>query len=166
MTLFEYSEIVLPIYRAEYKYRGDKSVAGKITRALAHHAFYGFEEFGKRVASKRAQAEFKRRKFSGRLSNRRGHEQTDFDPNGKTRGDFFLEHVFTGTMLIHAVEKLIQRRRFSAKTLAALIRKEFCVAWILKDENRKLNKQHKTDRGRSLAEAKEIYSCLGIRLVP
>ena len=109
--------------------------------------------------SSRAIIEYKKIDSGGDLRMRKWSEQPTFD-KGRQKGIFHLEHVYTGDMFRNAVE-LLPDKDLTVHKLVELIQKNYCVAWILKEENKLLPK---SNRGESLEDALQIYSKVGINL--
>jgi hypothetical protein len=91
-----------------------------------------------------------------RLSNARWADQPQFDPG---REIFHFEHVYTGEMCWTAVEQL--RGRVDVATVEALLRDNYAVAWILKEEDSRLPR---SIRGTTLQDALTVYERCEVKL--
>lgn len=78
-----------------------------------------------------------------------------------TGAKLILEHVWTGGMAWEGCMALHRQGILSPATLAELIHSNYCSAWVLRTENKLLEK---TERGSSLAEALDHYRSKGISL--
>jgi len=87
-------------------------------------------------------------------------EQPKLDPK---RNVFHLEHIFTGNMCWRAIRGLWreQNNRISAQNIVSLLNDNYAVAWILKEENKRLS----DDRGNTLTEAFNAYRNARIGLI-
>lgn len=131
---------------------------------LYRQAFYGFMDhldWSKCCkVSERAQAEYQKTSPSGDIRLKKWADQPMFD-EGRQKGKFHFEHVFTGGMFRDAVERLNGTERTPEKVMQ-IIQENFCVAWILKEENKLLPQ---SSRGENLSAALAIYEDRGIKLL-
>lgn len=159
MTIEEYTEAILPVIKLSLNERSKKSHLWYLYR----QSFYGFTELidpsHYRVSSE-ADREYHLIEPGGDFKNMTWIEQPKFD---KGRKKFILEHVYTGDMFRAAIEELYASNQLTTMNLVDLVQKNYCVAWITKEENKRLPR---SKRGASLQEALEVYSKNGIRLLP
>ena|SRR3989338_5467307 len=164
-TLEEYIGIVLSIANlcSKEKTKNPKSYKSLHIWYLYRQAFYGFIEFidWKTAcrASERAVEEYRKIDPLGDIRTQKWSDQPKFD-NGRQNGEFHLEHVYTGDMFRDAVEMLPEDER-TTQSIAQIIRNNYCIAWILKGENKLLPR---SSRGKTLGDAINIYSKYGIQL--
>lgn len=78
-----------------------------------------------------------------------------------TGAKLILEHVWTGGMAWDGCMALYRQGILSPGTLAELIHSNYCSAWVLRTENKALEK---TERGSCLSEALSHYRSKGISL--
>ena len=165
-TLEAYADIVLSIATLCNKERleNPKPYKGLHIWYLYRQAFYGFAEFidWKTAcrASERALEKYREEDPSGDIRTQKWSDQPRFD-NGRQKGKFHLEHVYTGDMFRGAIETLPEKER-TPQNITRLIQDNYCVAWILKKENALLPR---SNRGKTLEDAINIYSRHGIRLL-
>lgn len=162
----EYSRIVLAmadLCRVE-QMRNPKTFKSLHIWYLYRQAFYGFMDhldWSKCCkVSERAQAEYQKTSNGEDIRLKKWADQPMFD-EGRQRGKFHFEHVFTGSMFRDAVERLNGAERTPEKVMQ-IIQENFCVAWILKEENKLLPS---SKRDESLNTAFGIYKDCGIKLV-
>jgi len=110
--------------------------------------------------SEKAMETYKRIDLDGDLHTKKWTDQPKFD-KGRQYGVFHFEHVYTGDMFRKAVESLSSSER-TIDNIAKIVRENYCVAWILKDENKLLPQ---SDRGDTLKDAFDIYSKCNIKLI-
>jgi hypothetical protein len=162
----EYSRIVLSMADLceEGRMTSPKTFKSLHIWYLYRQAFYGFMDhldWSKCCkVSERAQVEYQKIHPSGDIRLKKWADQPEFD-EGRQRGKFHFEHVFTGSMFRDAVDLLNGTERTPEKVMQ-IIQDNFCVAWILKEEN-KLLPQSK--RGADLQAALVVYEKCGIRLL-
>ena len=163
MNINEYIEAILPIAKLCLKEKANNPISYKSSHLwyLYRQAFYGFADFislSRYMASSRAFAKYRKIDPSGNIRKRRWFEQPEFD---KGRKKFHLEHIYTGDMFREAIELLPKNKRI-VQGVRDIINREYCVAWILKEENKLLPKKK---RGKSLQDAFKIYQQAGLRLI-
>jgi hypothetical protein len=107
--------------------------------------------------SEGAIAEATERGFVEQLPIARWDDQPRFDAG---REVFHFEHVFTGEMCWRAIEKM--HGRIDSGSLEALLRENYAVAWILKEEDGRLPR---STRGTTLHDALAMYAERGVKLV-
>lgn len=139
MQLSEYIESILPLIKASRRFRSKNSPAAKHVRYLYGQAFYGFDEYAKRKASVEAKRLYSSRGFTDNLSQQSVSNQVKFDPKGRKKGDFHLEHVFTGSGFREAVENLTEEE-LTVENIETIVKEKFICAWILKTEDAELDK--------------------------
>lgn len=131
---------------------------------LYRQAFYGFMDhldWSKCCkVSESAQAEYQKAFPGEDIRTKKWVDQPVFD-EGRQKGKFHFEHVFTGSMFRDAVDQLIGAERTPEKVMQ-IIQENFCVAWILKEENKLLPP---SKRGTDLNAALSVYKKCGINLV-
>ncbi len=165
MTLAEYTAAILPLIRAAQSLTKDRTISGRQLKYLYKQALYGYEEFGRKFASVTAQAKYERLKMPGRITQWEGHQQYKFDPNGKMKGLFHLDHVYTLSMLDRALRR-ISPDSLDVETVNRLVRENYAVAWITSAEDRKLTaRKFRSKRGITLKDALSVYSQVGIDLI-
>src|ERR1035438_1215392 len=129
MTIEKYAEAILPLIKECYEDGNERSHLWYLYR----QAFYGFTEFIDQNAKIRVSGEAARAYRliapSGDLHKMTWVDQPTFD---KGRQIFILEHVYTGEMFRSAVKELYEKNDLTQESLVELIRKDYCVAWILK----------------------------------
>jgi len=164
-SLEDYTEAILPIIKLclREKVENQKSYKKLLIWYIYKQIFYSFIDFMDLRSickvSSRAVTEYQKIDSSGDLRMRKWSEQPAFD-KGRQKGIFHLEHVYTGDMFRRAVESL-PKKDLTTNKLVELVQKNYCVAWILKEENKHLPR---SNRGKSLEDALEIYSKVGINL--
>lgn len=139
MNLKEYIEAILPLIKAARKHKRSESHAARHVHYLYGQSFYGFDEYAKKKASKNAKALYASRGFQDKLSEQSIHNQKSFDPKGRKLGDFHLEHVFTGTAFRDEITKLSDEE-LTVEKIEKIVTEKFIRAWILKREDKALNK--------------------------
>ena len=107
--------------------------------------------------SEAAIVEAKRLGVMNNFPDARWDDQPRFDPGRET---FHFEHVFTGEMCWNAIEQL--GGRIGADAVESVIRENYAVAWILKDEDGRLPR---SIRGASLSDARAVYLKYKVNLV-
>jgi hypothetical protein len=110
--------------------------------------------------SERAQVEYQKINSGENIRLKKWVDQPMFD-EGRQKGKFHFEHVFTGSMFRDAIERLSGAERTPEKVMQ-IIQENFCVAWILKEENKLLPQ---SSRGKDLNSALVIYEERGIKLL-
>jgi len=85
-----------------------------------------------------------------------GHRQGSPELMSSSGAQLIHEHVWTGTMAWEGCMALYRHG-----TIAELIHSNYCTAWVLRAEDKKLEKSH---RGNCLADAFAHYRSLGISL--
>ncbi|MGD1847886.1 MAG: hypothetical protein ACFB10_21030 [Salibacteraceae bacterium] len=158
MSIEEYIAAMLPMVELldREKKVNPKGYKKRQLWYLYRQYFYGFAEFIDREilfnASKKAQTEFEIQQPGRRLVNQDWKDQPQFDQGRKI---FNLDHIYTGEMFRNAVDTLISEDELSVEKIAMLIRNNYRMAWILKDEERRL---HRSKRGKTLNDALKEYS--------
>lgn len=161
----EYSKIVLSIANQCLTREGEsKSFKSLHIWYLYRQSFYGFEDYLDwskccRV-SEQAQAVYQKIRPGEDMRINKWKDQPRFD-DGRQRGKFHFEHVYTGDMFRDAVDSLHGIERTPEKIMQ-IIEENFCVAWILKEENKKLPP---SKRGENLRNALGVYKEKGIKLL-
>ncbi|CTQ49021.1 hypothetical protein [Jannaschia donghaensis] len=130
---------------------------------LYRQSFYGLFDYlgplARVIASEAALVEFEKKGLNCDMRDMGWGDQPRFD-NGRAKGTFHLEHVYTGHMFRQDVEKLLHETD-RARSLAEIVKQKYCVAWILKSEDKKLGRG---DRGDSLESAFAYYRRCGVSL--
>ncbi len=154
--------VFIPIIKAYSRLgNNDNAIVSYHVSKISDHACYALEDQGVLYASKAAQAEYAKHN-NGMIHDRKHKEQLAFDTAaskyGRAYGTFHFEHVFTNSML----KRLVAKSDFKFDTVKSIIQRNFCVAWILKSENKLLPK---SNRGDTLKDALKIYREKGIILI-
>lgn len=127
---------------------------------LYRQAFYGFHDYlklaNRDLASQRANKRFGELLPGRDIRDLVWSDQPSFDPK---RREFHCEHVYSGNMFRNHVDQIINTSERVEK-LANIVQENFRIAWILKEEDRKLKR---SDRGDTLQSALERYSKVGIK---
>lgn len=160
MELKEYIGTVFPIIEQVCKARAKKEKGNHLTY-LYRQVFYGFGEIVKEriFVSIEALVYFKTLNLRQQLML---HEldwacQPKYDSH---REGLILEHIYTGGMFRNQMDDLFNNGILTIENICQVLKENYCVAWILRDEDSKLIK---SDRGKSLNDAlvhyeeKEIY---------
>lgn len=165
-TLEEYSKVVLSladICKRE-KIANGKKYKSLHTWYLYRQSFYGFVEFfdWEKICkvSEKAKEAYKKIDSNEDLHTKKWDDQLKFDKD-RQHGIFHLEHVYTGDMFRKAVESLSDNER-TIENIVKIVKENYCVAWILKNENKLLPQ---SDRGDTLKDALDIYLKCNIKLI-
>lgn len=132
----------------------------KHLRYLRAQVFYGFSYYPELHrgcdASSRAMEAFSQKNNGEDLRTKNWSDQQAFDAG---REIFHLEHIFTGSMFF---AKLNEHYEVTRDCVEKILKENYAVAWILREENQRLPKRW---RGKSLESAIESYKNNGINLV-
>jgi len=166
MTKNEYTKAILDLIKVRLRLKkdNDKSDAAKHLDYLYGQALRGYEIFGKKYASRAAQEEYETLGNRGPISQWQMRQCKEFEKRGRLKGAFQFEHVYT----IHMFDKAICSLPVSdvnEDSIIQIVNSNYAVAWITKDEDRLLDEHYKSDRGKTLADALDIYKRLGIELI-
>ncbi|MCH7771813.1 MAG: hypothetical protein IIA49_12490 [Bacteroidetes bacterium] len=165
MTIEDYTTSILQLIISTHKSTKDKTICSSQLRYLYKQSLYGYEEFGKKYASQKAQDVYKSLGLLGQLTQWQGRQQSKFDPNGKQRGIFHLDHIFTLSMFDRMLRSL-SPSQISVISVNEIVQDNYAVAWILSEENKVLNRNgHKSKRGTTLKDALDVYKKDGIQLI-
>jgi hypothetical protein len=165
MIIEEYTQSILQLIRSAVQLEDDGTTAFSQLHNIFRHALYGYEEFGKKYASKKAQEKYENLGLPGQITQWQGRQQNQFDPKGKQHRVFHLEHVYTLSMFERALKKLSQEQ-LTVSSINKIVQDNFAVAWILREENEILNKRgYKIKRGITLSNALNIYREVGVILI-
>ena len=166
MSIEEYTSALLPMINLCMIER-ERNPSSYVKTQLWHlyeQAFYGFIEFVDwdshcRVSSK-ALAHYRHTYPDGHLKKRKWFEQKEFNLGGR-HSAYLLEHVYTGEMFRNAIDSLGEHHR-TVEHIVRLVQTEYCVAWILRQENGRLPRSR---RGKTLQDALDVYRKVGIELL-
>jgi hypothetical protein len=166
ITISEYTNAILDLIKVcrRLKKDNDKSDAAKHLDYLFGQALRGYEMFGKMYASRAAQAEYEKMGNQGRITQWQMRQCKKFEKRGRLKGAFQFEHVYTIRMFQQAIRSLPESK-INEDSIIQIVNANYAVAWITKDENCRLDKQYKFNRGESLPDAINIYKKLGIDLI-
>ena len=109
------------------------------------------------MVSECAQKEYEKRHrelkldLSLNLAHLNWEHQPQFDKGRKT---FNLDHIFTGGMFRKALKRLLEADNLNIESISELVQENYRMAWILKEEERRLPR---SERGDNLQSALNIY---------
>jgi hypothetical protein len=156
MTIEEYTTAILPLIEYCKKEKSTNSHAWYLYR----QSFYGFIDFidsnKRKKVSEQALSLYRKTNPKRALRKRLWKEQPTFD---RGREKFHLEHIYSGDMFRKAISQL-PSGELTVTNIVKIVRENYCVAWITKEENRRLPRS----RGSSLKEALTRYKKEGIKL--
>lgn len=160
-SLEEFIESIIPIILLVRKERERNPKRYKKTQLwyLYRQIYYGFGKNGVLdwnkicFASVKAQNEYLKLNKGDDIRKRVWEEQSEFDGQLRHEGKFLLEHVFTGDMFRKAVDNL-KDEELTISNIKEIIEDNYYVAWILREENRKLGKK---SRGTCVNDAFKFY---------
>ena len=166
VTTNEYTRAILDLIKVRLRLKkdNDKSDAAKHLDYLYGQALRGYEMFGKKYASRAVQAEYETLGNRGRITDWQMRQCKKFEKRGRLKGAFQFEHVYTIRMFDEAIRSLPESN-VNEDSIIQIVNSNYAVAWITKDEDRRLGKRYKSERGKTLADALDIYKGLGIELI-
>ena len=165
MTLQEYIEIMIPMVKVIYREEESDPKNFKRTQLwyIYRQYFYGFAKFINRKklfdASISAQKKFEELEEGKEIVNEDWGDQPRFDPGRKI---FNLDHIYTGSMFRNALKELDSLNKLNVSDIEALIQNNYRMAWILKEEEKRLPR---FNRNKTLNDALQIYESNGIHLI-
>jgi hypothetical protein len=167
MTIDDYIEAIIPIINLCLKEIDINKQGYKKTHLwyLYRQSFYGFTEFidwkTRCKASVGADQVFTIKNPGNDIRNYKWPQQNDFDGKSRFKGIFLLEHIYTGIMFREAITKL-PLEEITIQKIRQIIDNNYFVAWILRDEDKKLGR---LSRGESYQDALNYYESKGVILL-
>jgi hypothetical protein len=166
MKLDEYTRAVFCVIRARLTLDdSDRSYVARHFRYVFQQVLYGYEDFGKKYASRAAQAEYERMGNEGQIIRWHVRDCRKFDKLGRQNGAFHMEHIFTLAMFRQALCR-VPECRLTESAVNRIVKANYAVAWITKNENARLDENgYKSKRGESLTDALNVYKKCAIELI-
>jgi len=157
MTFQDYIKTLIPVIELNLKEKeaDKKNYKSRQIWYLYRQFFYGFSEFleAEEIYWCSAGALKLYKSITGKkdLYLQTWKNQPKFDTGRKI---FNLDHIYTGEMFRNDMEKLYSSNSLNGESIEQIIRNNYRMCWILKEEEKRLPR---SKRGLSLKEAEQLY---------